>query len=57
MPYIEDINSTEKKAHGIAKNILMQPRIPGKNVQAKVDSDIVKSGNSDVLVIPVHVYT
>lgn len=39
------------------KTYSLQPRIPVKNVQGKVDTDIIKSGNSDVLVIPVHVYT
>lgn len=42
--------------HGIAKKGLMQPRTSGKNVQAGVDTEIVKSEDSD-LVIPLHVYT
>lgn len=44
-------------AHGIAEKHSRTPCISGKNVQAKTDIDMVMSGNSDVLVIPVHVYT
>jgi len=57
VPYSVDISSAEKKMmHGIAKKVLMQPHISGKNVQARVDTEIVKSEDTDLL-IPLHVYT